>query len=171
MSAVTTWYLEQTAPEQLRRSPPPPGPPAQLQRAEIPSPTLNRHFYAAVGTDWRWTDRLPWTLEQWRRHVERPDIQTWILYQAGTPAGYLELERAGTGDVQLAYFGLLPEFLGRQLGGWFLSESIARAWEWNARRVWVHTCSLDHPAALANYQARGMRIYQVETKAVAATGA
>jgi GNAT superfamily N-acetyltransferase len=69
--------------------------------------------------------------------------------------------------VQLAYFGLLPEFLGRRLGGWFLSESIARAWEWNARRVWVHTCSLDHPAALANYEARGMTVYQIETKSPA----
>lgn len=157
------WHLEQTAQDQLIRSRTP-QPEPLLMRAEIPSPSLNRYFYTAVGADWQWKDRLPWTYEQWKEYVDRPSLQTWVLYMQGTPAGYLELDQQ-VHDVEIAYFGLLKEFTGRGLGGWFLSESIARAWDIpGTRRVWVHTCSYDHPAALANYQARGMRVFKTETQ-------
>jgi GNAT superfamily N-acetyltransferase len=59
----------------------------------------------------------------------------------------------------LSYFGLLPPFLGQGIGGALLTAAIERAWAMDARRVWVHTCTLDHPAALRNYQARGFRLY------------
>jgi len=157
------WHLEQTAQNQLVRGRCP-QPEPLLMRAEIPSPSLNRYFYTTVGADWQWKDRLPWTHEQWKDYVERPSLQTWVLYVQGTPAGYLELDQQGD-NVEIAYFGLLKEFTGRGLGGWFLGEAIARAWAIEGtRRVWVHTCSYDHPAALANYQARGMRLFKTETK-------
>lgn len=157
------WYLEQTSPDQLKRSRTPQTVP-QLVHAEIPSPTLNQYFYTTVGADWKWKDRLPWTYEQWKAYVEKPQLQTWVLQVQGTPAGYLELDVQPDGNTEIAYFGLLKEFTGRGIGGWFLGESIARAWDTGARRVWVHTCSYDHPAALANYEARGMRVFKIEDK-------
>ena len=80
-------------------------------------------------------------------------------YLRGTPAGYFELDDQD-GDVEIAYFGLLPQFLGKGLGGGFLTAAVEKAWEMGAARVWVHTCSLDHPNALKNYQARGFQIYR-----------
>ena len=76
-----------------------------------------------------------------------------------TPAGYIELEAQADDNNEIAYFGLLPAFTGQRLGGYLLSEGVAHAWANGARRVWVHTCNLDGPTALANYQARGFRVY------------
>jgi GNAT superfamily N-acetyltransferase len=89
-----------------------------------------------------------------------------VAYVKGTPAGYFELEAQTRGDVELAYFGVLPQFIGRGIGGLLLSEAVKRAWEIGATRVWVHTYTLDAPTALANYQARGFRIYKEETNEV-----
>ncbi|HEX2036217.1 MAG TPA: GNAT family N-acetyltransferase [Chloroflexota bacterium] len=169
---VTTWYLEMLDPAWLR---PPSGAgrsvPAGLTlvRAEVPCPELNRFLYTAVGGDWWWTDRLAWTYERWLAYLDRPALQTWVGYVSGTPAGYFELERqegAGPGagpEVEIASFGLLPRFIGRGLGGALLTAAVERAWAIGGdpgagvRRVWVHTCSLDGPHALANYRARGFR--------------
>lgn len=159
---VTTWYLEMRAPEALRRAAAPPPAPLIL-RAEIPSPALNRFLYTSVGGAWHWVDRLPWTWDRWMQWLDRPAHQTWVMYVAGTPAGYFELEKQG-GDVEIAYFGIAPGFIGRKLGGYLLGVTIEKAWAMGARRVWVHTCSLDHPAALSNYRARGMTVYREETQ-------
>jgi GNAT superfamily N-acetyltransferase len=158
---VTITYLEMTDRAQLR----PAGsgaPPLQLVRAEIPCPELNRFLYAAVGAGWWWYSRLPWDHARWLAYLDRPELETWVAYVSGTPAGYFELERQDGDDVELAYFGLLPGFIGRGLGGELLAAAITRAWDIGARRVWVHTCSLDHPQALRNYQTRGFRIFRTE---------
>ncbi|GGO03696.1 N-acetyltransferase [Microbispora rosea subsp. aerata] len=162
---VTTWYLEQTSPADLRPGRPP-AIPAQVARAEVPSPEFSRFLYTAVGGDWQWTERLPWTWKQWKEWLDRPGVETWVAWVRGTPAGYVELD-ARDGEVEIAYFGLLPYAIGQGLGGWLLGEGTARAWDIAGRRpelpptrrVWVHTCSLDGPVALANYKARGFRIY------------
>jgi GNAT superfamily N-acetyltransferase len=159
---VTTWYLEMRSPAQLRPAPAPQPPPA-LVRAEVPSPALNRFLYTSVGGAWHWVDRLAWTWERWRQWLDRPEHQTWVMYVSGTPAGYFELEKQPGDDVEIAYFGVAPEFIGRKLGGWLLTRTLEQAWALGAQRVWVHTCSLDHPFALANYQARGMTVYKEET--------
>jgi GNAT superfamily N-acetyltransferase len=97
--------------------------------------------------------------------VESDQHQTWVAYQQGAIAGYFELHRQGD-EVEILYFGLAPQFIGKGLGGFLLSEAIAKAWQWQgANRVWVHTCTLDHPHALKNYQARGFRIYKEEVEA------
>jgi GNAT superfamily N-acetyltransferase len=134
----------------------------RVERARIPTPELNRFFYTAVGGDWYWIDRLGWTYQQWLVWLDRPELETWIGSFEGTPAGYFELERQPGGSVEIAYFGLLPGFAGRGLGGALLTAAVERAWEMGASRVWVHTCSLDAPAALANYQRRGFRLYATE---------
>jgi GNAT superfamily N-acetyltransferase len=162
---LTTWYLEMREPSALRAVPAP-DPQAIVQRAEIPSPTLNRYLYTAVGGDWHWRDRLPWTYQRWLTYLDRPEVQTWLLLHRGTPAGYVELEKQAEDNVEIAYFGLLREFIGRKLGGYLLSRGLEQAWAMGARRVWVHTCSLDHPGALACYQRCGLSIYNIETKAI-----
>ena len=96
----------------------------------------------------------------WREYLEREDQQTWMLLQQGTPAGYFELDRQAD-DVELKYLGLLELFLGRKLGDPLLTSAIEKAWDMDAKRVWVHTCSLDHPHALRNYLSRGFKIYNV----------
>ncbi|HEY1076834.1 MAG TPA: GNAT family N-acetyltransferase [Fontimonas sp.] len=163
---VTTWYLELREPGQLRASKTP-QPAPLLMRAEQPLPMLNRFLYTAVGGHWYWRDRLVWSYARWMRWLDRPQLHTWVLYVSGTPAGYIELEQQDGGDVEIAYFGLMREFSGRGLGGHLLSEGIARAWALpGTRRVWVHTCSLDGPAALDNYKARGMVQYHEEVATV-----
>lgn len=155
---VTTYYLEMTDPQELRPKRVD-NPNLEIKQVEIPLPELNRFFYAAVGGQWYWLDRLAWSYQQWAAWVDRPELQTWVAYLSGTPVGYFELEMQAEGSVELAYFGLLPQFVGQGLGGHLLTAAIERAWAMGARRVWVHTCTLDHPSALDNYQARGFRLY------------
>jgi GNAT superfamily N-acetyltransferase len=160
---VTIYHLEMTDPAALRpresgRSD------LEVRRAEVPLPELNRFLYTAVGGDWYWIDRLPWTYAQWLAYLDRPQLQTWVAYVAGTPAGYFELEAQAGGNVEIAYFGLLRPFLGLGLGGQLLTIATRRAWEMSASRVWLHTCTLDHPGALANYLRRGFRIFRQEVK-------
>lgn len=155
------YHLEMTSPEELH-SAPPPGEELEIRQARIPCPELNRFFYTAVGGDWFWIDRLSWTYEQWLAWLDRPELETWIGSVEGTPAGYFELEKQPGDNVELAYFGLLPRFIGRGLGGALLTAAVERAWRMGAARVWLHTCSLDGPASLANYQARGFRIFKTE---------
>jgi GNAT superfamily N-acetyltransferase len=165
--AITTWYLEQTSADQVR----PGRPPADLveiRQAEVISPELSRFLYTAVGGDWHWIDRLAWTRDQWQDWLGRPGVETWMASVRGTPAGYVELDGTEPGEVEVSSFGLLPGFLGRGIGGHLLAYGLDRAWRlaerWPGlpavRRVWLHTCSLDGPVALANYQARGLRVYQ-----------
>jgi GNAT superfamily N-acetyltransferase len=159
---VTTWYLQMLSPDELRRVGPP-TPEAWIERADIPSPELSRFLYTAVGGPWYWTNRLGWDYARWLEYLDRPAVETLVLYVSGTPAGYVELEVQADDNVEVAYFGLLPRFIGQRLGGYLLSAGVDRAWAQGARRVWVHTCSLDSPKALANYQARGFRIYDQAT--------
>ena len=95
--------------------------------------------------------------------LEKEGVTTWIGYCNGTPFGFIELEQKGA-DVELSSFGLLPQFIGQGLGGFFLSEAIRVAWELQPKKVWVHTCTLDHKYALNNYQARGFSIFKKETR-------
>lgn len=168
--AVTRWYLEMRSPAQLLRAAAP-EPAPSIVRAEVPSPALNRFLYTSIGGGWHWIDRLPWTWAQWMTWLDRPELQTWIMYVRGTPAGYFELEGQPEGQVELAYFGIAQEFIGKKLGGYLLTVAIEKAWAMGAKRVWVHTCTLDHAAALANYKSRGMTVFKEETemKAVGTT--
>ena len=160
-------HLEMLAPGALR---PPSRIPSEvlLLRATIPSPELGRFLYTAVGGDWYWRERLSWTHSRWLAWLSRPEVETWVAYQSGTPAGYFELEAQPEGHVQITYFGLLPGFIGRGLGGYLLTQAIERAWQVKpgVRRVWVHTCTLDHQDALANYTARGFEVFREEEHAV-----
>jgi GNAT superfamily N-acetyltransferase len=162
---VTTWYLQMLSATELRAVVCPSSA-ALLMRAEVPSPELNRFLYTAVGGPWYWIKRLGWDFARWQSYLDRPEVETWVLYMSGTPAGYIELESQPDDNVEVAYFGLLPSFIGQRLGGYLLGAGVERAWARGARRVWVHTCTLDGPHALKNYQARGFRVYDQRTEAL-----
>lgn len=158
---VTIWYLEMTDPAKLRPSYCN-NPYLTVQQAEVPSPELSRFLYSAVGGEWYWNDRLSWSYAQWMQYLDRPEVQTWIAYVRGTPAGYVELHAQQQGSerhVEIAYFGLLKAFIGQRIGGHLLTVGIEQAWNMGGDRVWVHTCNLDSPYALKNYQARGLQLY------------
>ena len=142
---------------------------------------FNREMYFKVGENWKWIDKRPWTDEQWKEYASDPGLRTFGGYCDDEVAGYFELKRspmiAGETpavtavEIEIAYFGLLPEFIGRGFGGALLTSAIENAWAWSPApsRVWVHTCNRDHPSALANYQARGFVIYKVESDVRSAT--
>ena len=123
-----------------------------LSRLDPPDPQLSRSLYERVGEAWHWTDRLGWGSARWRAHLAH--AQTWVGHLDGEPAGYAELVRTG-GDVEITSFGLLPGFAGRGLGGALLARATQEAWKSGAERIWLHTCSLDSPAALPSYERRG----------------
>jgi GNAT superfamily N-acetyltransferase len=156
-SVVTTW-LEVTAPQQVRPAGLPRADGVVIGRLEPPDGALNRWFYERVGADHRWTDLLGRDDAAWQRHAER--VETWVATVGGERAGYAEL-RASDGEVEIAYFGLLPAFQGLGLGGHLLTLALGRGLELGSR-VWVKTGTLDGTHALANYEARGLRPYRRE---------
>jgi GNAT superfamily N-acetyltransferase len=122
-----------------------------------------RFLYGEVGRAWTWVDRLRWDEGRLAAHLADPAVQVWVAYDGAVPLGYFELqEHPPDRSVEIAYFGLMPWALGRGLGRWLLEEAIAAAWRGHPTRVWLHTCTLDHPAALPNYLKRGFAITRVE---------
>ncbi|MFW6114504.1 MAG: GNAT family N-acetyltransferase [bacterium] len=157
------YYLEMRSPDELQ--PKPCGDPefAVLETA-VPQWQLNRFLYQWVGNDYQWTDRLCWTAKQWQAHVADDNLRAFIGSKQGSIVGYFELHKEPDENVEIAYFGLTPDFIGQGYGGALLSDAVQRAWQWGKHRVWVHTCTRDHPAALPNYRARGLTIFKVEEK-------
>lgn len=133
-----------------------------VRRVPEPSPELYRFCYRTVGQAYHWRDRWDWSDEQIQAHLAQPGIALYVATQNERFAGWYELRRVDDGSVEIAYFGLAPEAIGRGLGRHLLSCAVRDAWAAGASRVWVHTCTLDHPHALANYQSRGFAIYRVE---------
>ncbi|MEU8691675.1 GNAT family N-acetyltransferase [Streptomyces sp. NPDC048665] len=169
---VTTWSLEQTSPADLLPAAAPEGDDVRIVRATAPSPEFSRFLYASVGGDIRWTDRLSWPYTVWQKYLARPGVETWVAYDRGTPAGYVELAAQDEGVVEIVYFGLIPAFRGRRIGGHLLSYGTARAWDlaerWPGRaptkRVWLHTCSKDGEFALDNYRRRGFTLFDTKVE-------
>jgi GNAT superfamily N-acetyltransferase len=164
-TVVRTTYLEMTSPSDLR----PPETQVDgitVSPVSIPCPELNRFLYEVVGRDWHWTYRLPWSPQRWKAYVARNELSTWLGIREGMTVGYFELEMQDGGSIEIKIFGLVPQYVGKGLGGMLLTKAIRTAWDAGASRVWVHTCTLDAPAALPNYLARGLRIYKEETETV-----
>jgi ribosomal protein S18 acetylase RimI-like enzyme len=131
-----------------------------IRQAEIACPDTSRFFYTAIGAEWGWYDRLGWNRERWLAHASRPDLCTWIGFQRGSPAGYFELVSHPNFETEILSFGLLPSFIGCGLGQELLAAAIELAWKEESSRIWLSTCSLDHPRALPNYQAAGFKIFK-----------
>ncbi len=128
---------------------------------------LNRFFYKEIGKKHRWTDRLSWTEKNWIKYVNNSNIKTYVLKEDQNLVGYFEqIFHNEKKDCEIAYFGILEEFIGKKYGGYLLSEAIKESFNLGVKRVWVHTCSLDHKNALNNYRSRGMKIFKSETISV-----
>jgi len=143
---VTRTYLELLKPGDLVAAPSS-DPRLRLERVDECPASFHRYLYAEVGRAYHWVDRLEWTDEETLAYLASPGVTLWVLYCGGAPAGY---------------FGLLPEFTRRGFGKHLLTEAVRLAWAQGARRVWLHTCTLDDPAALPNYVARGFRPFRTE---------
>ncbi|MBK8250582.1 MAG: GNAT family N-acetyltransferase [Gemmatimonadetes bacterium] len=161
--AVTRTYLELTASITPAITPPPPGTSWRVLDATAWDET--RLLYTEVGADYAWRDRLPWSEAQWAELVASPSTRVFVLDVDERPGGYAELSTVGRA-IEIAYFGLKGFAQGRGLGRWMLERAIAEAQAMGAERVWLHTCTLDAPAALPNYLARGFSVVRTETYTV-----
>ena len=124
---------------------------------------LNKFFYKNIGKKHKWVDRLIWTEEQWIKYVSNKDVKTFVLKRKKDLVGFFELIfHQEKKEVEIAYFGILEEYRNKKLGSFLLSEAIKKSFQDNIKRVWLHTCSLDHKHALSNYLSRGMKIFKSE---------
>ena len=124
---------------------------------------LNKFFYKQVGKKHRWIDRLSWSDEKWINYISNKNLETYIICESEELVGFFELlNNPELQETEISYFGLLEEYIGKGIGGYALSVAIRKSFEKNIRRVWLHTCTLDHPNALKNYIARGMTIFKKE---------
>lgn len=159
LTEVTTWFLQYEGdvpsqidwPEQV-----------QLVEAEVASPELSQFMFRAVGGRWRWFSRLGWNYQRWLDYLTQQQVRTWLLWVKGTPAGYIELLKHDDDSVEIKFFGLLPQFIGQGLGLPLARSAIMLASRWQARGIWLHTCSADHPSALKNYQQAGFVLTRTE---------
>ena len=156
--AETITYLEMNSREELQPS----ASVVKVCRRYERDAGFSRSLYADVGGEYNWIERSNWTDGQWLERLAQSNVETWLAYHAGDVAGFFELEMQDGGNVEIVYFGLLPQSVGRGLGGAMLTAAVQRAWDMGASRVWLHTSSLDHPHALPNYRARGFRVYKRE---------
>jgi GNAT superfamily N-acetyltransferase len=161
---VTVTYLEMREPPARAPAPlPRTGLTTALLRALDPTVGFYRYLYDAVGAPWRWYERNALSDDELAAIIRDERVEIYVLYCGGAPAGYAELDRRRPGEVELAYLGLIPDYIGRGLGGYMLDCAVDTAWAHRPRRVWVHTCTLDHPSALAVYQKAGFVAYGQET--------
>lgn len=163
---ATRTYLELTHTDQFRPAFGP-FPDVRVERVEHPAPELYRDCYRSVGAAYHWRDRWDWTDAEIRSHLAQPEITLHVARRGGALVGWYELRRVPAEDsVEIAYFGLMPSAIGQGLGKHLLSCAVRDAWALRPSRVWLHTCTLDHPHALANYQKRGFASYRSETYTV-----
>jgi GNAT superfamily N-acetyltransferase len=157
---VKTFYLEMLAwPQQAL---PPPREGLTVVHAREPTLAYYRFLYDTVGKAYDWTSRTKLTDAELRAIIQDPRVEVQVLFAEGVPAGFAELDRRVDGDIELVQFGLMPEFIGRGLGKYFLRWVIDRAASYQPRRFWLHTCTLDHPAALPTYLKAGFRVFKEE---------
>jgi len=155
---VRTYYLEMLAAAQATVPAPRQG--LSIMHARAPTLAYYRFLYDAVGRDYDWTSRKSLADPDLRAILNDPRDEVHVLHVDGSPAGFAELDRRTANEIELVQFGLLPEFIGQRLGKYFLKWTVAKAWSYAPRRFWLHTCTLDHAAALPNYLKAGFKIYK-----------
>ena len=135
----------------------------EVSLIDPPDFQLNKFFYKQIGKNYRWIERLVWSEKKWINYVNNSDVKTFVLKENNNLVGYFEhilnKERL---DCEIAYLGILEDYFRKKLGGYLLSEAIKKSFGFGVKRVWVHTCSLDHKHALKNYLSRGMKVFKTE---------
>lgn len=159
---TTITYLEMLAPPQRESI----SAPAEVLLLHAAQPTVSfyRYLYNTVDKEWLWYERRLMSDPELGTIIHDPRVEVHVLYYAGVPAGYGELNLRDLPSIELAYFGLMPEFIGKGLGKFFLEAMLEKAWARKPQRVWVNTCTLDHPQALAVYQRAGFVPFKQERK-------
>ena len=157
---VTVYYLEML--QAARMSVPVPQEELQVISSQKPTVAYYRFLYNSVGRDYRWLSRRKLSDDALAEIIHDPLNELHVLHVNGTPAGFAELDRRQPQEVELTQFGLIADHIGRGLGKWFLQWTIDRVWSYDPNRFWLHTCSLDHEAALPNYKRAGFREFKRE---------
>ena len=156
LAAVVTYLEMHRPPEQ-----PVPPSPLSLNRIEIPQPEAYRTLFRLVGAPWLWFSRLIMDDAHLAGIIQHPKVELYsVTDEAGADVGMLELDFREPGECELAFIGLVPELSGKGHGKWLLGEAVRLAWREGVDRVHVHTCSLDHPAALSAYRRAGFTPYK-----------
>lgn len=157
---VTVYYLEMHAPSPTDIAAPRSG----LKVVHWPMPQIEpyRALYNAVGEDYRWLSRRKLSDEELASIIHDPRDEVHVLQVDGVDAGFAELDFRDPLQIEIVQFGLLPAFIGHGLGKWFLNQILGYCWHRSPDRIWLHTCSFDHPAALPNYQQAGFDLYKTE---------
>lgn len=158
---VTVHYLEMLAP--VERVVPPPCSGLSVRHVPAPSVEFYRRMYDAVGRDYFWLSRRKMADDALAALLRDPLIEMYVLEVNGVAAGFAELDCRKPDDIELVQFGLTPPFIGRGLGKWFLQWTVDKVWSYGPRRFWLHTCTLDHPAAIPNYKQAGFVPYKQES--------
>lgn len=156
IAAVVT-HLEMTARPAPRSDPPGAW---SLRRVEAPGLDWFRELYRRVGEEWLWFSRLQMSDADLAAIIHSPLVEVHALVQDGRDEGLCELDFREPGQCELAFFGVTAKLIGSGAGRWLMNRALERAWSRQVSRVWVHTCTLDHPSALAFYQRSGFRPFR-----------
>ncbi len=163
ITRVDRKYLEITSPGEIKLSSKPKG----ICKISIKNPPdfqINKFFYKQIGKSYRWIDRLIWDDLKWMNYTKNINLETYIMTDNDELIGFFELLfHPETRKCEIAYFGILDQYIGKKYGGYLLSEALKLGFRKKTKKVWLHTCSLDHKHALNNYLGRGMKIFKSET--------
>ncbi len=136
----------------------------KIELKNPPDFQINKFFYKQIGKSYRWIDRLVWDDEKWMSYTNNSNLETYIMTENRDLVGFFELLfNPETRKCEVAYFGILDQYIGKNYGKYLLSEALRLGFRKNTKKVWLHTCSLDHKHALKNYLGRGMKIFKSET--------
>ncbi len=157
---VTVYYLEMHALSQ--RDMPAPRDGLTVLHAKSPSVQYYRFLYDAVGKEYNWLSRRKLSDAELAAVIHDSCNELHVLHVDGSPAGFAELDRRQSDEIELVQFGLMSDFIGQRLGKWFLQWTIDKVWSYDPIRFWLHTCTLDHPAAVPTYKKAGFVQYKEE---------
>ena len=154
VAAVVT-SLEMFTRPQLRPAP------AELQLSlrHVERPALDwfRQLFRNVGEDWLWFSRLAMPDAELAAIIHDPRIEVSVLTAGTEEVGLLELDFRVADECEISFFGVTAKYIGTGAARWLMNEALARAWSRPVRRVWIHTCTFDHPAALSFYTRTGFQ--------------
>jgi GNAT superfamily N-acetyltransferase len=155
---IKTTFLEMF--RRPERFVPPPREGLAVVHAKNPTVAYYRFLYDTVGRKWNWEGREQLTDAALAAIIHDPKDELHVLFVDGIPGGFVELDRRVEGEIEIAFFGLMSEFIGQGLGKYFLQWAIDKSWSYGGKRLWLHTDTEDHPAALPNYLKAGFTVFK-----------